>query len=194
MLSRNNMLSGNPYQTCLGSCQTKHDLALQYHQLRTQVQAVHVSCHRHPPQWLWNMNPACWVKKKKDPSDWGNLFATPCLQQKSNDWLLGKINFLVGPQEPLLATVKRRKLAWFGHVTHHDSLSTTIFQGTLKVGDAVVSRGNTGWTISKNRHPYPGQICSQWRPVEKTGWGSLLNRPLCPPDDPIRKWTEHEMN
>ena len=29
------------------------------------------------------------------------------------------------PQESLLATVKRRDLAWFRHVTHHDSLSKT---------------------------------------------------------------------
>ncbi|GFS07612.1 5-HT4 receptor [Elysia marginata] len=32
----------------------------------------------------------------------------------------------------LLATVKRRKLAWFGHVTRHDSLSKTILQGTVE--------------------------------------------------------------
>ncbi|GFS00135.1 endonuclease-reverse transcriptase [Elysia marginata] len=38
----------------------------------------------------------------------------------------------VDPQEPLLATVKRRKLAWFGHVTRHDSLSKTILQGTVE--------------------------------------------------------------
>ncbi|GFR76294.1 UDP-glucuronosyltransferase 2A1-like [Elysia marginata] len=38
----------------------------------------------------------------------------------------------VSPQEPLLATVKRRKLAWFGHVTRHDSLSKTILQGTVE--------------------------------------------------------------
>ncbi|GFR93520.1 retrovirus-related Pol polyprotein LINE-1 [Elysia marginata] len=38
----------------------------------------------------------------------------------------------VGPQEPLLATVKRRKLAWFGHVTRHDSLSKTILQGIVE--------------------------------------------------------------
>ena len=29
----------------------------------------------------------------------------------TNDWVLCKINFLVGPQEPLLASVKRQKLA-----------------------------------------------------------------------------------
>ena len=45
-----------------------------------------------------------------------------------------EINFLVSPQEPPLATVKRRKLAWFGHVTRHNSLSKTILQGTLEGG------------------------------------------------------------
>ena len=49
-------------------------------------------------------------------------------------WKWSKINFLVGPQEPLLATVTRPKLAWFGHVTRHDSLSKTILQGTLEGG------------------------------------------------------------
>ena len=96
------------------------------------------------------------------------------------------------PQEPLLATVKRRKLAWFEHVTRHDSLSKTIFQelsldgGT---GDAVVGRGNAGRT-SKSGHICPCQSCSQEPPAEKTGRGALLNRPSCPPDDPIGQGTE----
>ena len=51
----------------------------------------------------------------------------------------------VGPQEPLFAIVRRRKLAWFGYVTPHDSLSKTILLGTLE-GDAVVGRGHAGWT------------------------------------------------
>ena len=38
------------------------------------------------------------------------------------------------PCEPLLATVKRQKLAWFGHVTRHDSPSKTILQDTLEDG------------------------------------------------------------
>ena len=57
-----------------------------------------------------------------------------CLEHRTNDWVQSKINFLVGPQEPLLATVKRRKLARFGHVTHYSSLSKTILQGTLEGG------------------------------------------------------------
>ena len=62
------------------------------------------------------------------------LIRISCLEHKTNDWVRRKINFLVGPQEPLLATVKRRKLAWFGHVTRHVSLSKTILQGTLEGG------------------------------------------------------------
>ena len=45
------------------------------------------------------------------------------LVHKTNDWMRSKISFLVGPQEPLLPTVKRRKLAWFGHVTRDDGFS-----------------------------------------------------------------------
>ena len=49
-------------------------------------------------------------------------------------WVRSKINFLVSPHEPSPASVKRRKLAWFGHVTLHDSLSETVLQGTLEGG------------------------------------------------------------
>ena len=45
-----------------------------------------------------------------------------------------KINFLVAPQELLLATVKSQTLALFGHVTCHDSLSKTICHGTWEGG------------------------------------------------------------
>ena len=62
------------------------------------------------------------------------------LEHKTNDWVPSKINFPVAPQELLLATVQRRKLAWFGHVTRHDSLSKTIPQGTVGGDDAVVGR------------------------------------------------------
>ena len=55
-------------------------------------------------------------------------------KHKTNDWVQIKIDFLVGPQEPLLANAKRQKLAWFGHVTRHDSLSKTTLQGSLEGG------------------------------------------------------------
>ena len=63
-----------------------------------------------------------------------NLLRISYLVHKTNDWVRSKINFLVGQQEPLLATAKRRKLSWFGHVTRHDSLSKTILRGILEGG------------------------------------------------------------
>ena len=56
------------------------------------------------------------------------------LERKTNEYVRDKIKSLVGPQEALLATVKRRKLQWYGHVTRHNSLSKTILQGTLEGG------------------------------------------------------------
>lgn len=70
-------------------------------------------------------------------------FETKCLRRllgisfrehRTNEYVLNTIRNLVGPQEPLLATIKRRKLAWFGHHTRHDSLSKTILQGTVEGG------------------------------------------------------------
>ena len=53
---------------------------------------------------------------------------------KTSEWVRSKINFLVGPQEPLLATLTSLKLAWFRHVTCHNSLSKTILQGIAEDG------------------------------------------------------------
>ena len=60
-------------------------------------------------------------------------FVTSILLNGCETWtLLTDSKKKKGFREPLLATVKRRKLAWFGHVTRHDSLSKTVLQGTLE--------------------------------------------------------------
>ena len=69
-----------------------------------------------------------------------------------------------------------------GLVTGHDSLSRTDLQGTLELGDAVVGRGNAGWTTSRSGRPCTCRNCSRWWPsTERTGRGSLLKSSLCPP-------------
>ena len=50
------------------------------------------------------------------------LLCISYLEHQTNDRARSKINFLVSPQELLLATVKRPKLARFRNVTRHDSL------------------------------------------------------------------------
>ena len=63
------------------------------------------------------------------------------------------------------------------------------FRAPWKPGDAVVGRGNAGWTW-KSGHPCPCQNCSQGPPAEKTGIGTQLNHPSCPPDALIGQETE----
>ena len=62
------------------------------------------------------------------------LLSIPWQARKTNEYVLAQITSLAGPQEPLLATVKRRKLSWFGHVTRHNTLPKTVLQGTLEGG------------------------------------------------------------
>ena len=54
------------------------------------------------------------------------LLSISCLEHKTNDGVRDNISFHVGPHEPLLATIKRWKLAWLGHVTCRDNLSKII--------------------------------------------------------------------
>ena len=46
--------------------------------------------------------------------------------------LLLQVDSLAGKPEPLLATVKRRKLSLFGHTTRHNTIAKAILQGTLE--------------------------------------------------------------
>ena len=101
-----------------------------------------------------------------------------------------EINFLVSPQEPPPATVKRLKLAWFRHGTRHDSLSKTILHGTLKAGDAVVGRGNAGWKNIKEwtSLPMPEMLTmascrSDWKRISAESTVIFS-------DDPIGQGTE----
>ena len=54
----------------------------------------------------------------------------------------------------------------------------------------MIGTGNAGWTTSKSGQPCPCQNCSRWPLVEKAEGGSLLTRPLCPPDNPARQGTD----
>ena len=58
-----------------------------------------------------------------------------------------KIQPAVGPQEDLLAIVKRRKLKRHGHLSHLSSLAKTILQGTV-VGGRRQGRQKKRWEDS----------------------------------------------
>ena len=52
----------------------------------------------------------------------------------TNQEVRAKIQQAIGPHEPLLTIVKRRKLQWYGHVSRSSGLAKTILQGTVKGG------------------------------------------------------------
>ena len=52
----------------------------------------------------------------------------------TNKEVHAKIQQAIGPHKDLLMIVKRRKLQWYGHVSHSSGLAKTILQGTVKGG------------------------------------------------------------
>ena len=42
-----------------------------------------------------------------------------------------QVNILVGHEDPLLSTIKRRKLSWLGHVCRHGTLPKITLQGIV---------------------------------------------------------------
>ena len=57
---------------------------------------------------------------------------TRCVWCVTNEEVHAKIQQAAGPHDDLLTTVKRRKLQWYGHVSHTSGLAKTILQGTVK--------------------------------------------------------------
>ena len=50
----------------------------------------------------------------------------------TNEEVRAKIQQAIGPHEDLLTIVKRRKLQWYGHVSHSSDLAKTILQDKVK--------------------------------------------------------------
>ncbi|XP_070193795.1 uncharacterized protein [Littorina saxatilis] len=104
-------------------------------------------------------------------------------EHKTNDYVRNLVKIIAGPQEPLLATVKRRKLMWFGHVTRHDSLSKTILQGTVE-GGRRRGRQRKSWSDNIKdwtQLSFPDLLVTA---SDRNAWRrSLPPHPSCPPDD-----------
>ena len=55
-------------------------------------------------------------------------------ERRTNDFVLKKVQSLIGPQERLLSTIKKYKLKLHDHTSHHNTLANTIMKGTVKGG------------------------------------------------------------
>ena len=75
------------------------------------------------------------------------LLRIPWTEHRTSDFVRLQVATLAGPQVPLLATVKRTKLTWLGHVIRHDTLSKTFLQGTFK-GEKCRGKYGKSWAES----------------------------------------------
>ena len=183
------LLSRSPQKDCLSNGsngQTKQDPAMQNHQLRMPVQAAQVSCHLHPPLWLRNTDPLADAEKRIQTFEAKTMRKLLCIfysEHKANDWVWGKVNIRVGPQKSL------RKLAWFRHVRHHDSLSKPILKGTLEGGRRFGRQrkcwmDNKEWTSQPMSELVTTAFCRKdWMKI------SAESSPMFP-DDPVGQRTE----
>ena len=127
-----NLLRINPHQDCPSNRrngQIKQGLAEQHYQLRTQVKLYKplVTLISFYGCETWALLTASEKRIRAfETKSLKRLLGISYLEHQINDWVWSKSSLFVGPQEPLLANGKRRKLASFEQVTRHNSLSKTI--------------------------------------------------------------------
>ena len=98
----------------------------------------------------------------------------------TNEEVFAKIQQAIGPHEDLMTVIKRRKLQWYGHVSHSSDLAKTILQGTVK-GRRRQGGQRRGWkTTSGNGQAWSSASPrGQWR-TGKNGENWLQNHLWCP--------------
>ena len=114
------------------------------------------------------------------------LLRISCLEQhKTNDWVWSKITRpTTGCGARSTPLWVRRNLFWQPSRDGNSHASGMSRASTAK------SIPNAGWTTSKSGYHCSRQKYSQWPPTEKSGRGSLLNRPPRPTDNPVGQETE----
>ena len=111
---------------------------------------------------------------KKDTSHGNDVLAqdTTHLIQNfffTNEELRANIQQAIGPHKDL-TIVKRRKLQWYGHVSHLSGLAKTILQGTVK-GERKQSRQRKRWedNIRKKTSQTEEEVGRQHQGMDRPG-------------------------
>ena len=103
----------------------------------------------------------------------------------TNEEVCAKIQQAIGPHKDLLTIVKRRKLQWYGHVSHPSGLAKTILYGTVKGGR---SQGRQRKRLEDNIREWTGlEFGRSQRAVENRGkWRKLVVKSSVVPQQPSR--------
>ena len=107
-----------------------------------------------------------------------------CISYKdhaTNEEVRAKIQQAIRPHEDLLTIKKRRKLQWYGHVSHSSGLVKAILQGTVK-GGRRQARQKKRWEDIIREMDRPGvrQVPEGSGEQRKNGGNWLQNYLWCP--------------
>ena len=175
--------------------QIKQDLEEQYHQLRKQVQVAQVSCHHHRFLWLWNTDPACWLRKKRITA-----FETKFMRKLLLHLLLGAQDLQLGAEQDQLSCGSTETSS--GNCKETETCVIRAFHKPRQPLENRPSGHLGGWATpwSAEEMLYGQHLwvdipaharAAQKGPLQKkTGRGSLLSRPSCLFDDSIGQGTE----
>ena len=103
----------------------------------------------------------------------------------TNKGVLAKIQQAIRPHKDLLTIVKRRKLQWYGHVSHSSGLAKNTLQGTVKRGRRQ-GRQRKRW--EDNISEWTGlEFAKSQRAVEnRKKWRKLVGKSSVVPQRPSR--------
>ena len=106
-----------------------------------------------------------------------------CKDHVTNKEVHANIQQVIGPHKDLLTIIKRRKLQWYGHVSHSSGLAKTILQGTVK-GERRQGRQRKRW--EDNIREWTGlEFGKSQRAVEnREKWGKLVAKSSVVPQRP----------
>jgi len=82
------------------------------------------------------------------------ILKIPYTEHRTNESVRKEITEIIGPHEPLLTIVKRRKMQFYGHTNRAGNLATTILQGPV---DGQRGRGRPRTTWLKNIVDWTGR-------------------------------------
>ena len=113
------------------------------------------------------------------------ILLIPYKDHVTNEEVRAKIQEAIGPHEDLLTIVKRRKLQWYGHVSHSSGLAKTILQSTVKGGRR---KGGQRKRWEDNIKEWTGlEFGKSKRAVEnREKWRKLVAKPSVVPQRPSR--------
>ena len=115
---------------------------------------------------------------------WRKILHISYKDHVTNEEVRAKIQQAIRPHKDLLTIIKRRKLQWYGHVSHSSGLAKTILQGTVH-GGRRRGRQRKRWEDSIRKWTdleFAVSPRGQWR-TRKNGGNWLRNNLWCL-DDP----------